>query len=204
MVDALESGALDDPAAARDFVARIRGELDRFALLVEDLLQLSRVESGREPLALQATSPSELLDSAADRVRTLTERAGVRLIVEPARDLPLVTADPDRVAQVFANLLHNATRHTSPGGEIRMTAASNGKLVAFGVRDTGDGIAASDLDRIFERFYKGDRSRASGGTGLGLSIAKHIVEAHGGSIVATSDGPGRGASFVFTLPIAQR
>ena len=204
MVDALESGALDDPAAARDFVARIRGELDRFALLVEDLLQLSRVESGREPLALQATSPSELLDSAADRVRTLTERAGVRLIVEPARDLPLVTADPDRVAQVFANLLHNATRHTSPGGEIRMTAASNGKLVAFGVRDTGDGIAASDLDRIFERFYKGDRSRASGGTGLGLSIAKHIVEAHGGSIVARSDGPGRGASFVFTLPIAQR
>jgi two-component system phosphate regulon sensor histidine kinase PhoR len=84
-----------------------------------------------------------------------------------------------------------------------MRAAPAPGAVLFEVRDTGDGIAADDLDRIFERFYKGDRSRATGGTGLGLSIVKHIVEAHGGTIQARSDGPGRGATFSFTLPVAR-
>lgn len=204
MVEALESGAIDDREAARDFVRRIRHEVDGLAQLVEDLLVLGRVESGQERFALEATPPGELLATAADRVRALMERAGVRLVVDPTRDVPSVRADRDRVAQVFANLLHNATRHTAPGGEIRLSAARIGEMVMFTVRDTGDGIAAEDLNRIFERFYKGDRSRASGGTGLGLSIARHIVEAHGGTIRATSDGPGRGATFTFTLPIAGR
>jgi two-component system phosphate regulon sensor histidine kinase PhoR len=201
MVETLESGALDDREAAADFVRRIRQEVDGLAGLVEDLLVLGRIESGREPLALVTTEPSELLGTAADRMRALVERAGVRLVVEPAAGLPRVAADRDRIGQVFANLLHNATRHTGPGGEIRMRAARAVGAILFEVRDTGDGIAADDLDRIFERFYKGDRSRASGGTGLGLSIVKHIVEAHGGSIQARSDGPGRGATFSFTLPV---
>jgi len=203
MVETLQSGALNDPEAASDFVRRIRQEVDGLAGLVEDLLVLSRIESGREPLALAATRPAELLGTAADRMRPLVERAGVRLVVEPAANLPLVAADRDQVGQVFANLLHNATRHSSPGGEIRMRAAGADEAILFEVRDTGDGIAPDDLDRIFERFYKGDRSRATGGTGLGLSIVKHIVEAHGGSIRARSDGPGRGATFSFTLPIAR-
>jgi len=114
----------------------------------------------------------------------------------------MVLADPERIGQVFANLVHNATKHTPTGGEIRLSAAPNGKVVLFTVRDTGDGIAAADVDRIFERFYKSDRSRADGGSGLGLSIAKHIVEAHGGVIRATSAGPGHGATFSFTLPAA--
>jgi two-component system phosphate regulon sensor histidine kinase PhoR len=203
MVETLESGALNDPEAAADFVRRIHQEVDGLAGLVEDLLVLGRIESGREPLALAATRPSELLGMAADRMRPLVERAGVRLVVEPAADLPFVAADRDRIGQVFANLLHNATRHTGPRGEIKMCAAPAKGMVLFEVRDTGDGIAADDLDRIFERFYKGDRSRATGGTGLGLSIVKHIVEAHGGSIEARSDGPGRGATFSFTLPVAR-
>jgi two-component system phosphate regulon sensor histidine kinase PhoR len=203
MVETLQSGALNDREAAADFVRRIRQEVDGLAGLVEDLLVLGRIESGREPLALAPTQPAELLGTAADRMRPLVERAGVRLVVEPAADLPLVTADRDRIGQVFANLLHNATRHTGPGGEIKMRAARAIDAILFEVRDTGDGIAADDLDRIFERFYKGDRSRATGGTGLGLSIVKHIVEAHGGSIQARSEGPGRGAVFSFTLPVAR-
>ena len=203
MVETLQSGALNDREAAADFVRRIRQEVDGLAGLVEDLLVLGRIESGREPLALVAREPAELIGTAADRMRPLVERAGVRLVVEPANGLPLVDADRDRVGQVFANLLHNATRHTGPGGEIRIRAARAVDAVLFEVRDTGDGIAAEDLDRIFERFYKGDRSRATGGTGLGLSIVKHIVEAHGGSIQARSEGPGRGATFSFTLPVAR-
>jgi signal transduction histidine kinase len=116
----------------------------------------------------------------------------------------MVAADPERIGQVFANLVHNATKHTPAGGEIRLSAAADGKVVVFTVRDTGDGIAAGDVDRIFERFYKSDHSRADGGSGLGLSIAKHIVEAHGGAIHAASAGPGRGATFTFTLPVAER
>jgi two-component system phosphate regulon sensor histidine kinase PhoR len=204
MVEALETGALDDPEAAADFVRRIRHEIDGLAELVEDLLVLGRVESGQDRLVIEPTPPADLLASAADRMRALVERAGIRLVVEARPGLPAVAADRDRVGQVFANLLHNATRHTGPGGEIRLRAAEADGTVAFEVRDTGDGIAADDLDRIFERFYKGDRSRASGGTGLGLSIARHIVEAHGGAIRAQSDGPGRGATFTFTLPVTRR
>ena len=204
MVEALETGALDDRETARDFVRRMRHEVNGLAGLVEDLLILGRVESGQERFALIATPPADLLQDAADRMRPLTARAGVRLVVDDARQLPDVAADRDRLAQVFANLLHNAARHTPPGGEIRLSAAAAPPSVVFHVHDTGDGIAVDDLDRIFERFYKGDRSRATGGTGLGLSIAKHIVEAHGGSIRAESEGPGRGATFTFTLPIAAR
>jgi two-component system phosphate regulon sensor histidine kinase PhoR len=204
MVEALETGALRDPEAAADFVRRIRHETDGLAELVEDLLVLGRIESGQDRLAIEPTPPADLLASAADRMRALVERAGIRLVVEDGPGLPAVAADRDRVGQVFANLLHNATRHTAPGGEIRLHAAPADGTVAFVVRDTGDGIAADDLDRIFERFYKGDRSRASGGTGLGLSIARHIVEAHGGAISAQSEGPGRGATFTFTLPVARR
>jgi signal transduction histidine kinase len=149
-------------------------------------------------------SAAALLDGARERLGPLAERAQVKLVVDPAARGPMVAADPERIGQVFANLVHNATKHTPAGGEIRLSAAPDGKVVVFTVRDTGDGIAAGDVDRIFERFYKSDRSRADGGSGLGLSIAKHIVEAHGGAIHAASAGPGRGATFTFTLPVAER
>ena len=148
-------------------------------------------------------SAAALLDGARERLGPLAERAQVRLVVDRPERVPMVVADPERIAQVFANLVHNATKHTPSGGEIRLSAAPDGKVVVFTVRDTGDGIAAGDVDRIFERFYKSDRSRADGGSGLGLSIAKHIVEAHGGAIRASSPGPGRGATFTFTLPAAE-
>jgi two-component system phosphate regulon sensor histidine kinase PhoR len=111
-----------------------------------------------------------------------------------------VSADPDRMEQVLVNLLHNAVKFTPPGGEIVVSAAPEEGRVIFSVRDTGVGIPAKDLPRIFERFYKADRARSGGGTGLGLSISRHIVETHGGKIWADSI-QGKGSTFYFSLPV---
>ncbi|MDP9274601.1 MAG: cell wall metabolism sensor histidine kinase WalK [Chloroflexota bacterium] len=203
MAETLEAGAIDDHEVARDFVRRMRTEIDDLARLVEELLLIGRLESGQPVVAPAVVSPAALLEGARERLGPLAERAQVRLVVDRPERVPMVAADSERIGQVFANLVHNATKHTPTGGEIRLSAAPDGRYVVFTVRDTGDGIAENDVDRIFERFYKSDRSRADGGSGLGLSIAKHIVEAHGGAIRAASAGPGRGATFTFTLPVAE-
>lgn len=204
IAETLEGGALDDRDAAADFMRRMHDEIDGLAELVEGLLLISRLESGQQTLAVAPIAPAELLGSAAKRLEPLVERAGLRLVLEVPDRLPPVAADPDRVAQVLANLVHNATKHTPRGGLIHLSAARADGAVAFAVRDTGEGIAPHELDRIFERFYKSDRSRARGGSGLGLSISKHIVEAHGGTIRAASAGAGGGATFTFTLPMSTR
>jgi two-component system phosphate regulon sensor histidine kinase PhoR len=201
MAEALEEGALNDATVARDFVHRMHQEIDGLAQLTNELLTLTRIESGTESLALLPQSPGELLADCAMRMGPLAARADVTLLIEPG-DAPPVRADGERVAQVLANLVHNAVKFTPPGGTIRMAATREDGGVAFSVADTGVGIERADLERVFERFYKADRSRSGGGTGLGLAIAKHIVQAHGGRIDAKSDGPGRGATFRFTLPVA--
>ena len=203
IAETLEAGALEDHDAARDFVRRMKEEIDGLTNIVEELLLISELESGQQVVSPAPTPAATLLASAAGRLAPLVERAGIRLIVDPAERLPSVLADRERVSRVFANLVHNATKHTPAGGEIHLAAARGDGHVAFTVRDTGEGIAGHDLDRIFERFYKADRSRADGGSGLGLSIAKHIVEAHGGTIRAASDGFGRGTTFTFTLRVAR-
>jgi two-component system phosphate regulon sensor histidine kinase PhoR len=202
MAEALEGGALDDPTAARDFVARMHREIDDLAQLVEELLGLARVEGGAE-LRLERVAVDELLEPAVSRLRALADRAHVSLELD-GRAATAVLADRDRIAQVLSNLVHNAVKFTPPGGHVRVGAEDAGDHVRFVVRDTGAGIAREDLDRVFERFFKGERSRATGGTGLGLAIAKHGVLAHGGSITAESGGPGRGSTFSFTLPRADR
>ena len=203
MTETLEDGAIDDPTAARDFVGRMHQEIDALAQLVEELLLLGGIESGQLPLRVERVNPTDLLVRARDRFAPLAERARVRLELDPTPLLPDVQADPERIAQVFANLIHNAVRYSAPGGEIHLFATTGDGAISFSVRDTGHGIAAEDLARIFERFYKGDRARTTGGTGLGLAIAKHIVQQHGGELFAASSGPGRGATFTFTLPIAR-
>jgi two-component system phosphate regulon sensor histidine kinase PhoR len=201
MAEALEEGALNDPAVARDFVHRMQQEIDGLAQLTNELLTLTRIESGAETLTLRPQSPSDLLADCARRMGPLAARADVTLLVEPG-DAPAVRADGERVAQVLANLVHNAVKFTPAGGAVRLSAAREDGRVAFSVADSGVGIERADLERVFERFYKADRSRSGGGTGLGLAIAKHVVQAHGGRIEAKSDGPGRGATFRFTLPLA--
>ena len=199
IAETLQSGALDDPGAARDFVSRMQEEIDGLAQLVQELLSLARVESGAERLVLAPRDPAQLLRETARRMSALAERAGVAIGVTAADDLPEVAVDAERLGQVLANLIHNAVKFTPAGGHIALSALARDGWIEIAVRDSGSGIDPDDLDRIFERFYKSDRSRASGGTGLGLAISKHIVLAHGGQIRASSDGPGRGATFTFTL-----
>jgi two-component system phosphate regulon sensor histidine kinase PhoR len=175
--------------------------------MVTELLELSRIESGRLSLDLQPVAPRDLLDSALKRMHLQAERAGLGLRVECADDLLKVKGDSQRLEQVLVNLIHNAIKFTRAGGEVVLGAdivplreAGSGE-VRFAVRDTGVGIPVEDVPRIFERFYRVDKSRTGNGTGLGLSIAKHIVEAHGGKIWAESV-EGQGSTFYFTTPLS--
>jgi two-component system phosphate regulon sensor histidine kinase PhoR len=200
LVDTLRDGALDDRPMAERFLTQMDGEVDAMTNMVRELLELSRIESGKVPLRLSPTAVADLVTPAAERLRPQAERAGLSLAVNLPQDLPSVMADSERLQQVLNNLIHNAIKFTPPGGRITVTARTGNK-VTIAVSDTGVGIAADDLTRIFERFYKADRARSGGGTGLGLAIAKHIVQAHGGQIWAEST-PGLGATFSFTLPVA--
>lgn len=203
MVETLEGGAIGDRVAARDFLSRIHQEVDGLSQLVNELLALSRIESGEERLDAADVSPSLLLTQAAERMAPLADRAGVRISIDVDPDLPLVRADPGQIGRVLTNLVHNALKFTPAGGAVTLGAAPAGEAIGLSVRDTGMGIEEDELGRIFERFYKTDRARATGGTGLGLAIAKHIVAAHGGTIAAASDGVGRGSTFTLTLPRAE-
>jgi two-component system phosphate regulon sensor histidine kinase PhoR len=207
LAETLEGGALQDPAAAPRFLKRMITEVDSLAQMAQELLELSAIESGNEELQMEAQYPRELLEVAADRMRMQVERAGLAIHVRADDGLPQVHVDPGRLQQVLVNLIHNAIKFTPPGGEITLAAeaikgtevAENFGRVRFSISDTGQGIAADDLPRIFERFYRTDKARRKGGTGLGLSIARHIIEAHGGKIWAESI-EGRGSVFQIDLP----
>jgi two-component system phosphate regulon sensor histidine kinase PhoR len=143
----------------------------------------------------------DLVAGVLGRLRAQAERAGLLLETRIDPGLPHVPADRGRLEQVLVNLVHNAIKFTAPGGGVSVTARADGQHLTVSVSDTGVGISADDLPRVFERFYKADRARAGGGTGLGLAIARHIVEAHGGRIWAESV-EGRGSTFSFSLPLA--
>jgi len=201
LTETLQEGALEDPPAARKFLIQIETEVDSLSHMVSELLELSRIESGQVPLRLRPASPNEILEKVVERLGLQAERAGIQVIVECAPHLPDVLADPQRLEQVLGNLFHNAIKFTPHGGKIILSARAERDKILFSVKDSGIGIPAEDLPRIFERFYKTDRARASGGTGLGLAIAKHVVEAHGGTIWAESVER-RGSTFYFLIPKA--
>ena len=199
LAETLQEGALDDPPAARQFIDQIQIEVDALTQMVNELLELSKIESGRFTLDLAPVAACDLLDSAAKRMQLQAERAGLNLRVACADDLPKVQIDSQRLEQVMVNLIHNAVKFTRAGGEVVLSADAVDGSVRFGVCDTGIGIPEDEVSRIFERFYRVDKSRAGGGTGLGLSIAKHIVEAHKGKIWAESR-EGEGSTFYFKIP----
>jgi two-component system phosphate regulon sensor histidine kinase PhoR len=203
LADTLESGALEDPDVSLDFVQRIVKEVDRLTILVDELLDLARLESGRLALRRQIVAPADLIESGVERLKPQIERAGLSLSLEVPTGLPQVLADRARIEQVLLNLIHNAIKFTPPGGTITVSGDHVGPYVRVHVIDTGQGIPEAELPRIFERFYKADRSRRSEGTGLGLAISKHIIQAHDGEIWATSR-QGEGATFAFSLPVAPR
>lgn len=199
LTETLRDSALEDPPAARRFLDRMETEVDALHLMVTELLELSRIESGRVPLQLQPTRPAEIIRPAYERLCLQAERSGLILEITCADKLPLVLADASRLQQVVVNLMHNAIKFTPTGGQVVVGAEQDGSQVRFWVQDTGVGISAEDLPRIFERFYKADRARSTSGTGLGLAIARHLVEAHGGRIWAASEA-GKGSTFTFTIP----
>jgi signal transduction histidine kinase len=200
-----ETLATDDPPASerRRFVEAIRGNARRMQRLVDDLLDLSRIESGgwvpkpeRIDLRAAATEITASFASAA------TER-GVRLDLNIDHRAFALRADATALRQILSNLVDNALRHTPAGGRVTIFSEAAPDGLVLGVRDSGTGIPAEHLARIFERFYRVDpaRSREAGGTGLGLAIVKHLVEAHGGRVIATS-AQGRGAEIRAVFPIA--
>jgi two-component system phosphate regulon sensor histidine kinase PhoR len=199
LTETLQEGALDDPPAARRFVDQIQIEVDALTQMANELLELSKIESGRFSLDRSPVAAADLLHSAARRMQVQAERANIALRVECADDLPEVQVDSQRLEQVLINLIHNAVKFTRPGGEVILSAESTPSEVRFAVRDMGVGIPADEVSRIFERFYRVDKSRTGRGTGLGLSIARHIVEAHEGKIWAEST-EGQGSTFYFTIP----
>jgi two-component system phosphate regulon sensor histidine kinase PhoR len=187
---------------SREFLDIIRKNAGRMSRLTEDLLTLARVESGEQRFDVQPVLPGELLRDAVESFEKLARSHGVELRLEDSAPEP-VSADREAIHQVFSNLIDNALKYASAGGQLVLGARAAERGVEFYVRDFGGGIPSEHLPRLFERFYRVDkaRSRESGGTGLGLAIAKHIVLAHEGTIRAESD-LNHGSTFLFTLPLA--
>ena len=201
MTETLEDGALDDDAQARDFLGRIRREVDRMVVLVEDLLDLARLESGREQGPQRLLQLGPVMQETMGRFRERAAERGVALEMSLPEGLQPVRADGERVGQVLGNLVENALKWTQSGGSVKLWAEDAPGAVRVSVKDTGVGIASEHMPHIFERFYKVDHSRRDGGSGLGLSIVKHIVQLYGGDVTAASR-PGQGSTFTFTLPLA--
>lgn len=184
--------------------AKLHTESLRLRRLVDDLQELSRAEARQIPLHATRIAPASIISAAQERVAPQYAEKDLELHIGTFTGLPDVSADPDRAVQVLTNLLTNALRYTPAPGRVEVGVTRVGNMLAFQVKDTGVGIAPEDLSRIFERFYRVEKSRTRtlGGTGIGLTIAKALVEAMHGTIRAESAGLGKGSIFTFTLPIA--
>jgi signal transduction histidine kinase len=196
-IETLQDGAADDPAVRDRFLNTIAVETERLTRLTNDLLLLTRADAGRLDLRLAPTDLGDCVQRAVAQLGGQAREKRIVVEIESSGSPAFAQADADRIHQVLVNLLDNAIKFTPPGGRVTVSASE----CAVTVADTGPGIPADEIPHIFERFYRGDRSRArqgSDGSGLGLAIAKAIVEAHGGQIWVTSE-PGKGAAFRFTL-----
>lgn len=221
LTETLRDGALDDPPAAERFLDSMETEIDALTQMVQELLELSRIESGQVALRLKAAAVADIVMPPVERLQPQAERSELALTVDVAANAPPVLADVERMQLVVTNLVHNAIKFTPSGGTISVRAwvgrdseipavarqpaplvSGNWPVVIVQVIDSGVGIPVRDLPRVFERFYKADRARGSGGTGLGLSIARHLVESHGGYIWVESQ-EGVGSTFSFSLPVAE-
>ena len=213
LAETLSTGTVDDAATARDFAAQIEREADHLAQLVDELLDLSTIESGETKLRLERLSPDELVAACADRIGPVAERREIAVEIAAAdggAGATRVLADRDRLGQALLNLAHNAVKYSHPGGRIRLGWSSPAPdRVRFVVADDGIGVPDAHQSRIFERFYKVDRSRTreadpavGGSAGLGLAIVRHIAEAHGGTVGLTSE-EGVGSTFWIEVPRAR-
>ncbi len=202
-VEALIDGAKDHPRQGAEFLEVLRQQTDRLDRLITDLLTLSQIESGQYAWRQEPVRLDEITRHTVVLLRPIAEKKG-HAMIEELKEVAPISGDGEKLAQAVANLVDNAVKYTPPGGTITLRTESAGGAVTLRVMDTGIGIPAQDLDRIFERFYRVDRarSREEGGTGLGLSIVRHIAEAHGGA-VSVESYPGKGSTFTLSFPLAR-
>lgn len=205
LLEALDSGAKDEEKARNEFIRNLLREADRMHILVNDLLDLSRLETAHENLSLKELDARKTVHDSVLTVMPLAEKKGVEIKENIEDDLQTLVADQLRLGQVLVNLVNNAVKFTPSGGEVRVIVRRVDESIEFRVQDTGIGIPQEDLPYIFDRFYRVEQNRQrrqnSGGSGLGLTISKQVVEMHGGRITVTS-GP-QGTTFVFTIPQKQ-
>jgi|WetSurMetagenome_2_1015567.scaffolds.fasta_scaffold62463_2 signal transduction histidine kinase len=201
LVEALADGMIDDPETARRYLQQARKQIDHLSSLIDDLFQVSQLDAGGIPLVLEAASLSDLISDTLENFSRQAANQGISLTGSADPDVDPLTMDVQRISRVLNNLVSNALRHTPPGGKISIAALKMKTAACVTVADTGEGISPSDLPHVFERFYRGEKSRnqATGGSGLGLAIARGIIEAHGGRITVESM-LGKGTKFSFFLP----
>lgn len=201
-VETLREGGANDPIKTREFLETINKHVIQLTNLVEDLLELSKLESGSDILKYRSVNIGELISRIAESFKTAFDQKKQQLCIDIEQGLTAIQADPDLLERAISNLLSNANKYTPDGGKIKIEAREGPNFVEIVVSDNGIGIPSEDLPRIFERFYRVDksRSREMGGTGLGLAIVKHIVQLHNGTIEASSK-LGEGSTFTIKLPI---
>ena len=188
------------PPRMRERIAKVEVETGHLVQMVNELLDLARIEGGTQLSLDDDVDLGRLAEASVERLRLFADRQGVQLVTEIEPGMPTVRGDEARLGQVFVNLVHNAVKFSPDGGEVRVRVRCEGDQAVASVVDHGIGISNTDRVRIFERFYKADRARVrGGGTGLGLAIARHVVEGHGGRIWVESE-EGRGSTFSFAIP----
>jgi signal transduction histidine kinase len=202
LIEAVADGVVEDPEKQARYLSSARSELEKLGRLVDDLFELSRIDAGALRLNLEEASLRDLISDTLSGFRHQAERKGVSLVGEVSDGVDPVLANPPRLQRVLYNLVSNALRHTPADGTIVLRAEPGKGMVRVEVSDTGEGIVPEDLSRVFERSFRGERSRtrieAGDGAGLGLAIARGLIEAHGGEMSVESQ-PGEGARFYFTL-----
>jgi two-component system phosphate regulon sensor histidine kinase PhoR len=209
LAESLSSGAVDDLETMREFAGQVEREVDHLAQLVDELLDLSMIESGETTLAIGPVEPDQVVATCVARIRPVAERREVRVRTSPSpAESARAMADPERLGQALLNLAHNAVKYSHHGGEVRVGWEPRPDRVRFTVSDDGIGVPEVHQSRVFERFYKVDRARTrepesplGGSAGLGLAIVRHIAEAHGGNVGLSSD-EGVGSTFWIEVPRA--
>lgn len=203
MVEALGDGVVTEPDMVRRYYTNIRAQIENLSTLINDLFELSRLETEQLQLHLEPVNLNDLLSDVAESMQAQAQARNISIRGIFCEDLPLIKAEMVKIQRVLHNLVQNALRHTPEHGSIALETKQVPDGVQVDVIDTGEGIAAEDLPYIFDQFYRGEksRSRETGGSGLGLAIAKRIIEAHHGQIWAANK-PGHGAQFSFVLPLS--
>ena len=201
ILEALADGLVDDPDTVNRYLKTAQKDVQALSHLIDDLFEMAQMDAGGLTLDLQPDSLSDLISDTLEAFSVAAMRQDIHLAGEISGEIDPVVMDSRRIGRVLTNLVGNALRHTPGGGKVKIVARREPGMCRVEVLDSGEGITAEDLPQVFERFYRGEKSRnrGTGGTGLGLAISKGIVEAHGGEIGVTSE-PGKGSCFSFNIP----